>query len=79
MNSNFEKAGANPANQGKGGQTGGGGGQADYLDKGLNQAEQRAGGQYYDADKMKGPNKKITDKIKDKFHETTGHNLPGTK
>lgn len=34
MNSNFEKAGANPANQGKGGQTGGGGGQADYLDKG---------------------------------------------
>lgn len=40
---------------------------------GLNQAEQRAGGQYYDADKMKGPNKKITDKIKDKFHETTGY------
>lgn len=40
---------------------------------GLNQAEQRAGGEHYDAEKMKGPNKKITDKVKDKFHETTGY------
>ncbi|BCS21972.1 uncharacterized protein APUU_30197S [Aspergillus puulaauensis] len=82
MSSNFGKAGANLMNQAKGGGHtggGGGGGQADYLDKGLNQAEQRVGGEHYDAEKMKGPNKKITDKVKDKFHETTGHNLPGTK
>ncbi|KAL2855376.1 hypothetical protein BJY01DRAFT_243339 [Aspergillus pseudoustus] len=72
---NFEQFGSNVADKQKGeSQTGASGGQADYLDKGLNSAEQRVGGQYYDADKVKGPNKKVTDKIKDKFHSMTGHN-----
>ncbi|KAL4809881.1 hypothetical protein BDV18DRAFT_129802 [Aspergillus unguis] len=65
----------------QGGQAGSGGGAAggqDYLDKGLNNAEQRVGGQYYDEEKMKGTNKKVTDKVKDLFQEKTGHKLPGT-
>ncbi|KAL2814153.1 hypothetical protein BJX63DRAFT_431556 [Aspergillus granulosus] len=75
---NFEPIGDNLANKQKtGGQTDSSGGQTDYLDKGLNAAEQRIGGQYYDADKMKEPNKKFTDKFKDKFHSLTGHHLPG--
>ncbi|KAL2852559.1 hypothetical protein BJX68DRAFT_265450 [Aspergillus pseudodeflectus] len=64
--------------QENGGQTGSSGGQTDYLDKGLNNAEQRVGGQHYDEEKMKKPNKKVTDKIKDVFHGKTGHNMPGT-
>ncbi|KAL4915819.1 hypothetical protein BDW62DRAFT_118620 [Aspergillus aurantiobrunneus] len=82
---NFQEFGSNLANQAKGGQqTGASGGetssagQTDYLDKGLNSAEQKVGGQYYDAEKVKPANKKITDKVKDKFHSMTGHNLPGT-
>ncbi|KAL3466124.1 hypothetical protein BJX64DRAFT_284705 [Aspergillus heterothallicus] len=76
---NFEQSGSNLADKQKnGGQTGSSGGQTDYLDKGLNTAEQRVGGQYYDAERMKEPNKKITDKVKDKFHSMTGHNVPGS-
>ncbi|KAL4784788.1 hypothetical protein BJX76DRAFT_356773 [Aspergillus varians] len=60
------------------GQTGASGGQADYLDKGLNSAEKKYGGKYYDEEKMKGTNKKVTDTVKDKFQEVTGHKLPGT-
>lgn len=40
---------------------------------GLNQVEQKYGGEYYDAEKMKAPNKKVTDTVKDKFHEATGY------
>ncbi|KAL2867335.1 uncharacterized protein BJX67DRAFT_381049 [Aspergillus lucknowensis] len=61
-----------------GGQAGTSGGQGDFLDKGLQNAEQRVAGKYYDEEKMKGANKKITDKIKDKFQSITGHKLPGT-
>lgn len=43
---------------------------------GLNQVEQKYGGEYYDAEKMKEPNKKITDTVKDKFHEATGYISP---
>ncbi|KAL4814673.1 hypothetical protein BDW67DRAFT_165395 [Aspergillus spinulosporus] len=53
-------------------------GQTDYLDKGLNDAEQKYGGKYYNAEKVKPVNKKIGDKVKSKFHDITGHNLPGT-
>ncbi|KAJ0423602.1 hypothetical protein BJY00DRAFT_309842 [Aspergillus carlsbadensis] len=76
---NFSEFGSNLADkQAGGGQTGSSGGQTDYLDKGLNSAEERVGGQYYDENKMKNPNKKVTDKVKDKFHSMTGHNMPGT-
>ncbi|KAL2825037.1 hypothetical protein BDW59DRAFT_146740 [Aspergillus cavernicola] len=66
-----------------GGQAGGGGGgasggQSDFLNKGLNDAEKKVGGQYYDEKKMEGTNKKVTDKVKDKFQNVTGHKLPGT-
>lgn len=40
---------------------------------GLNQAEQKAGGKYYDQDKVKGVNKTVGDKVKDKFQEVTGY------
>ncbi|KAL4866742.1 hypothetical protein BDV12DRAFT_130262 [Aspergillus spectabilis] len=76
---NFAQFGSNIADKQKeGGQTGASGGQTDYLDKGLNSAEQKYGGKYYDSEKVKPANKKATDKIKDKFHDMTGHKLPGT-
>jgi hypothetical protein len=71
-----------------GGRTGSAG-QTDYLDKGiwsqtnikgrwlmnagLNDAEQKYGGKYYDAEKVKPVNKKIGDKVKGKFHDMTGY------
>ncbi|KAL4962912.1 uncharacterized protein BDV14DRAFT_177526 [Aspergillus stella-maris] len=81
---NYESFGSNIADAHKGAQTGasggktGAGGNTDYLDKGLNDVEQKYGGKYYDADKVKPANKKITDKVKDKFHTMTGHNMPGS-
>ncbi|KAL5333529.1 hypothetical protein BJX70DRAFT_380738 [Aspergillus crustosus] len=80
MGSKIAKEQMQGAKGGQGGEAGAGGsgGQSDYLDKGLNSAEQKYGGKYYDAEKVKPANKKATDKIKEKFHSVTGHNLPGT-
>ncbi|KAI9367885.1 hypothetical protein BJX61DRAFT_547056 [Aspergillus egyptiacus] len=69
---------ANSQDKEPGSQTGESGGQTDYLDKGLNDAEKKYGGKYYDEEKVKGPNKKVSDRIKSKFHDLTGHDLPGS-
>ncbi|KAL3482178.1 hypothetical protein BJX99DRAFT_252894 [Aspergillus californicus] len=69
---NFEQFGSNLANKEGEGQTGASGGNTDYVNKGLNEGEKRVGGQYYDEKKMEGPNKKASEKIKDKFHQMTG-------
>ncbi|KAL4748194.1 hypothetical protein BDW72DRAFT_159363 [Aspergillus terricola var. indicus] len=80
---NFAQFGSHLSDQHQGQQTGASGGrtgsagQTDYLDKGLNDAEQKYGGKYYDSEKVKPVNKKIGDKVKGKFHDMTGHNMPG--
>ncbi|KAL4762404.1 uncharacterized protein BDW70DRAFT_158731 [Aspergillus foveolatus] len=75
---NFAQFGSHLSDQHQGQQTGASGGktgsagQTDYIDKGLNDAEQKYGGKYYDAEKVK-PANKIGDKVKGKFHDMTGY------
>ncbi|KAL8696105.1 MAG: hypothetical protein Q9201_007826, partial [Fulgogasparrea decipioides] len=49
-----------------------GGGQEDYLDKGLDAAEKRFGGGNVDPAKQRETNEKITDKGREMFERSTG-------
>ncbi|KAL8951397.1 MAG: hypothetical protein Q9222_002618 [Ikaeria aurantiellina] len=54
----------------------GGGGQEDYLDKGLDSVEKKFGGGKIDPEKQRGMNEKATDFARDKFEKTTGKDVP---
>ncbi|GIJ88069.1 hypothetical protein Asppvi_006985 [Aspergillus pseudoviridinutans] len=48
----------------------------DYVDRGLDYAEQRVGGGKVDSAKMRSTNEKITDTAREKFEKATGRKVP---
>ncbi|OOF94095.1 hypothetical protein ASPCADRAFT_6851 [Aspergillus carbonarius ITEM 5010] len=55
---------------------GGGSGQEDYVDKGLDSVESKYSGGKIDPQKMRSTNEKITDTARTKFEGATGQHVP---